>query len=96
MKKFSVNRVINSITETIGNGPHHLHEPVLGKREIEYLKGSPLKNIVAPPRRFRKLGTAVLGLAMVGLAMQYQNGLPSDDDNSDDDTSNDDNTGASQ
>jgi len=64
--------------------------------EIEYLKGSPLKNIVAPPRRFRKLGTAVLGLAMVGLAMQYQNGLPSDDDNSDDDTSNDDNTGASQ
>ena len=64
--------------------------------EIEYLKGSPLKNIVAPPRRFRKLGTAVLGLAMVGLAMQYQNGLPSDDDNSDDDNSNDDNTGASQ
>jgi len=64
--------------------------------EIEYLKGSPLKNLVAPPRRFRKLGTAVLGLAMVGLAMQYQNGLPSDDDTSTDDTSTDDNTGASQ
>lgn len=64
--------------------------------EIEYLKGSPLKNLVAPPRRFRKLGTAVLGLAMVGLAMQYQNGLPSDDDTSTDDTSADDNTGASQ
>jgi len=64
--------------------------------EIEYLKGSPLKNLVAPPRRFRKLGTAVLGLAMVGLAMQYQNGLPSTDDTSTDDTSTDDTSGASQ
>ena len=65
--------------------------------EIEYLKGSPLKNMVAPPRRFRKLGTAILGLAMVGLAMQYQNGLPSDDPNaSDTNDSSDDNAGASQ
>jgi hypothetical protein len=53
--------------------------------------------MVAPPRRFRKLGTAILGLAMVGLAMQYQNGLPSDDPNSSDtNDSSDDNTGASQ
>ena len=65
--------------------------------EIEYLKGSPLKNMVSPPRRFRKLGTAILGLAMVGLAMQYQNGLPSDDSNaSDTSESSDDNAGASQ
>ena len=52
MKKFSVNLITNSIIKVIGKGPHSLHEPVLGKKEIEYVSKSIKSNFVSTKGKF--------------------------------------------
>ena len=52
MKKFSVNLITNSIIKVIGKGPHSLHEPVLGKKEIECVSKSIKSNFVSTKGKF--------------------------------------------
>ena len=52
MKKFSVNLITNSIIKVIGKGPHSLHEPVLGKKEIDYVSKSIKSNFVSTKGKF--------------------------------------------
>ena len=52
MKKFSVNLITKSIVKVIGKGTHNLHEPVLGKKEIEYVTKSIKSNFVSTKGKF--------------------------------------------
>ena len=52
MEKFSVNLITKSIVKVIGKGTHNLHEPVLGKKEIEYVSKSIKSNFVSTKGKF--------------------------------------------
>ncbi len=47
MKDFSINFIIESIENLLGKGPHFLHEPSFGRKEIEYVSDTIKKNYVS-------------------------------------------------
>ena len=54
MKKFSVNIITKAIMKVVGNGPHYLHEPVLGKKEVQFVSKSIKSNFVSTKGKFVK------------------------------------------
>ena len=52
MKNFSVKLISKLITNVIGKGPHHLHEPKLGKKEIQLVCKSIKSNFVSTKGKF--------------------------------------------
>ena len=47
MEKFSITLIIRSIENLLGKGPHSLHEPSMGKKEIQYVSDTIKKNFVS-------------------------------------------------
>ena len=47
MEKFSINLITKSIKKLLGKGPHSLHEPSMGKKEIKYISNTIKKNFVS-------------------------------------------------
>ncbi len=47
MENFSIPLIIRSIKKLLGEGPHFLHEPSMGKKEIKYISETIKKNFVS-------------------------------------------------
>ena len=47
MENFSINLITKSIKKLLGKGPHSLHEPSMGKKEIKYISNTIKKNFVS-------------------------------------------------
>ena len=47
MLKFSPNLIINLIKNLLGKGPHPLHEPSMGREEIDFVNRTIKKNFVS-------------------------------------------------
>ena len=47
MENFSISSIIRSIKNLLGEGPHFLHEPSMGKKETKYVSETIKNNFVS-------------------------------------------------